>query len=81
VSGTIVYLDMCALKRPFDDARSDRIRREAEAVARIFEKVENGSIHLVVSAAHRFENDRNPREDRVQAVKPDQLPVDEENRQ
>ena len=64
VSGTIVYLDICALKRPFDDARSERIRHEAEAVARIFEKVENGSIQLVVSPAHRFENDRNPREDR-----------------
>ena len=64
VSGMIVYLDICALKRPFDDARSDRIRREGEAVARIFEKVENGSIQLVVSPAHRFENDRNPREDR-----------------
>lgn len=64
VSGTIVYLDICALKRPFDDARSERIRREAEAVARIFEKVENGSIQLVVSPAHRFENARNPREDR-----------------
>jgi predicted nucleic acid-binding protein len=64
VSGMIVYLDICALKRPFDDATSDRIRREAEAVARIFEKVENGSIQLVASPAHRFENDRNPREDR-----------------
>lgn len=64
MSGTIVYLDICALKRPFDDARSERIRREAEAVARIFEKVESGSIQLVVSPAHRFENNRNPREDR-----------------
>jgi len=64
VSGTIVYLDICALKRPFDDARDVRIRREAEAVARIFEKVERGSIQLVVSPAHRFENSRNPREDR-----------------
>jgi predicted nucleic acid-binding protein len=64
VSGTVVYLDICALKRPFDDARSERIRREADAVARIFEKVENGSIQLVVSPAHRFENNRNPREDR-----------------
>ncbi|MEA2462410.1 MAG: hypothetical protein QOJ98_157 [Acidobacteriota bacterium] len=64
MSGTIVYLDMCALKRPFDDARSERVRREAEAVARIFEEAENGRIQLVVSPAHRFENDRNPREDR-----------------
>jgi hypothetical protein len=54
VSVTVVYLDICALKRPFDDARSERVRREAEA----------GSNQLVVSPAHRFENDRNPREDR-----------------
>ena len=33
-------------------------------MAQIFEKVENGDIQLVVSPAHRFENDRNPREDR-----------------
>jgi predicted nucleic acid-binding protein len=64
VSGTIVYLDICALKRPFDDGRNERIRREADAVARIFEKVESGSIQLVVSPAHHFENNRNPREDR-----------------
>ena len=64
VSGTIDYLDLCALKRPFDDARSERIRREADAVARIFEKVESGSLQLVISPAHRFENNRNPREDR-----------------
>jgi hypothetical protein len=64
VSITVVYLDICALKRPFDDARSERIRREAEAVVRIFEEAENGKIQLVVSPAHRFENDRNPREDR-----------------
>lgn len=64
MSGPVVYLDICALKRPFDDARSERIRREAEAVARIFEEAENGRIELVVSPAHRFENDRNPREDR-----------------
>jgi predicted nucleic acid-binding protein len=64
VSVTVVYLDICALKRPFDDARSERVRREAEAVARIFERVEAGDIQLVVSPAHRFENDRNHREDR-----------------
>ena len=64
MSGTVVYLDICALKRPFDDAGDERIRREGEAVARIFEMVEGGSIQLVSSPAHKFENDRNPREDR-----------------
>ena len=38
--------------------------REAEAVARLFERVENGRVQLVASPAHRFENDRSPREDR-----------------
>lgn len=64
VSGTILYLDVGALKRPFDDARDARIRREADSVARIFEQVENGVAQIVASPAHRFENDRNPREDR-----------------
>jgi hypothetical protein len=33
VSGSVVYLDIRALKRPFDNASSERIRREADAVA------------------------------------------------
>jgi len=60
----IVYLDVCCFKRPFDDARSDRIRREAEAVAEILEAAQQGRVRLVRSPAHDFENDRNPREDR-----------------
>jgi len=65
VSGTIVYLDICALKRPFDDARSERIRREAEAVARIFEEAEK-------AAEQRDQM-------QIEVVLPDQLLVDEEN--
>jgi hypothetical protein len=30
-----VYLDMCSLKRPFDDQRQPRIREKAAAVAGI----------------------------------------------
>ena len=63
-SGSLDTLSFSADGRLIVSARSDRIRREAEAVARIFEKVENGSVQIVVSPAHRFENDRNPREDR-----------------
>lgn len=59
-----MYLDICCLKRPFDDPRAARIRREAEAVAEILESVENGRIRLVRSPAHDFENERNSREDR-----------------
>ena len=59
-----VYLDMCSLKRPFDDQRDSRVREEAAAVAAIIARAEAGEIALVRSAAHLVENDANPREDR-----------------
>ncbi len=65
----IAYLDLCCFKRPFDDATIDRIRREAEAVAAIFDMAQAGTFHLVRSPAHDFENERNPREDRRLATR------------
>ena len=65
----IVYLDVCCLKRPFDDASQDRIRREAEAVAAVLAAAERGRVRLVRSPAHDAENDRNPREDRRLATR------------
>jgi predicted nucleic acid-binding protein len=59
-----VYLDMCSLKRPFDDQRHPRVREEATAVAAIVARAEAGEIALVRSPAHLVENDANPREDR-----------------
>ena len=59
-----VYLDMCSLKRPFDDQRQARVREEATAVAAIIARAEVGEIALVRSPAHLVENDANPREDR-----------------
>jgi hypothetical protein len=59
-----VYLDMCSLKRPFDDQGQPRVREEATAVAAIFARAEAGDIALVRSPAHLVENDANPREDR-----------------
>ena len=64
-----MYLDVCCFKRPFDDATLDRVRREAEAVAVILDAVRDGALSLVRSAAHDFENDRNPREDRRLATR------------
>lgn len=65
----VVYMDICSLKRPFDDSRMERIRREAEAVVQILEAVESGKLRLVRSPAHDFENERNPREDRRLATR------------
>ncbi len=59
-----VYLDICSLKRPFDDQRQPRIRAEAAAVAAIVAQAEAEEIVLVRSPAHMVENDANPREDR-----------------
>jgi len=65
----IAYLDICCLKRPFDDATIERIRREAVAVAAIMEMAQAGTLQLVRSPAHDFENERNPREDRRLATR------------
>jgi len=59
-----VYLDMCSLKRPFDDQRQPRVREKAAAVAGIVARAEAGEIALVRSPAHLVEHDANPREDR-----------------
>jgi predicted nucleic acid-binding protein len=67
--GSIVYLDVCCFKRPFDDVAIERIRREAAAVAAILEEAGEGGCRLVRSPAHDFENDRNPREDRRLATR------------
>jgi predicted nucleic acid-binding protein len=60
----VVYLDVCCLKRPFDDQRSTRVQLETAAVAALIDRAEREGIQLVRSPAHALENDRNPREDR-----------------
>ena len=64
-----MYLDVCCFKRPFDDAAVERVRREAEAVAAILDAAQAGTLQLVRSPAHDFENERNPREDRRLATR------------
>jgi predicted nucleic acid-binding protein len=59
---------MCCLKRPFDDQRAERVRREALAVASLIERAQRGELELVRSPAHRLENEANPREDRRMAA-------------
>lgn len=55
-----VYLDMCALKRPFDDATDDRVVRETIAVLTILGRIERGVDTLICSAALALENDADP---------------------
>jgi predicted nucleic acid-binding protein len=57
-------MDVCCLKRAFDDQRSPRVQLETAAIATLVGRAERRQIRLVRSPAHVFENDRNPREDR-----------------
>jgi len=50
-----VYLDVCALSRPFDDQTQARIRLETEAVNLILSQARLGALRLMHSAAHRVE--------------------------
>jgi len=51
----LLYLDVCALSRPFDDQRFLRIRLETEAVNLIMSKVRDEQFQLAVSEAHFVE--------------------------
>ena len=48
----LIYLDVCALCRPFDDQSYLRIRMETEAVNLILSKVKENLYHLIVSPVH-----------------------------
>lgn len=50
-----VYLDVCALCRPFDDQAQMRIRLETAAVQLILSHVRSGDLALVVCSAHDVE--------------------------
>jgi hypothetical protein len=52
-------LDVCCLKRPFDDQKELRIRLESEAILAILEAPAD-RVELVRGPAHDLENDRNP---------------------
>ena len=56
----VLYLDTCALQRPFDDQSQIRIAIEAEAVLRVIDLVEQGDIDLLSSEVLLLEVDKNP---------------------
>ena len=56
----LIYLDLCVLKRLFDEESPGRIRLEAEAVVDILGAAEQGQLRIVRSAALEEENALNP---------------------
>ena len=63
-----IYFDLCALNRPFDDQRQQRVRLEAEAVLIVLEQVQIGMHELRGSAVLAFENGKNPQAERRRGV-------------
>lgn len=55
----VVYLDMCCLKRPFDDQSQPRIRLESEAVLAVM-GAESPQLRMIRSPALLLENSQNP---------------------
>jgi hypothetical protein len=50
-----IYLDVCALCRPFDDQQQVRIRLETSAIELILAHVRQEKMALIVSSVHRLE--------------------------
>ena len=50
-----VYLDVCALCRPFDDQSFVRVRMESDAVKLILQRIRDGLLKLVLSPVHSLE--------------------------
>ena len=54
-----VYLDMCCLKRPFDDQSQPRIHLESEAILALMGAALERA-QFLRGVAHELENDQNP---------------------
>lgn len=51
----LVYLDVCALCRPFDDQSFVRVRMESDAVKLILQRIRGGLLKLALSPVHYHE--------------------------
>lgn len=67
ICAMLIYLDMCCLKRPFDDQSLPRIRLESEAVLGLL-AVESPELQFVRSPALMLENAWNPVRERARRV-------------
>lgn len=54
------YLDICALKRPFDDQTNDRVAGETRAVLEILKRIDRSEDCFVWSTALATENNADP---------------------
>jgi predicted nucleic acid-binding protein len=63
-----IYLDNCALNRPFDDQSNLMVRLESEAKLSIQELVKEGAIDLVWSFVLDYENANNPFQDKQERI-------------
>lgn len=62
------YLDICCLKRPFDDQSQPRIHLEAEAVLALLD-ASGKEIEFLHAGAHDLENEQNPLPSRAARVR------------
>lgn len=51
----MIYLDVCALRRPFDDQSFVRVRMESDAVKLILQSTRECLFQLVLSPVHYLE--------------------------
>jgi len=63
-----IYMDVCCLNRPFDDATQDKIRIESEAVLTILSRVQSGRWVLVNSEVVDIEISKIPNVERRRKV-------------
>jgi len=63
-----IYLDNCALNRPYDDQSRIRIRLESEAELYTLEEISNQRIELVWSYIIDYENSLNPYPEKQRAI-------------
>jgi hypothetical protein len=65
----LLYLDLCALNRPFDNQKQTRIHIETEAKLVIQEKILMNEYQLVWSYMMDYENQVNPFDERRNAIR------------
>jgi hypothetical protein len=63
-----IYLDICCIKRPWDDQTQPRVAAETVAVLSVMKAAAAGSHTCLRSPAHDFENSLNPDPRRAAAV-------------